>query len=341
MASRRDAIRFAVYAAMAVSLEHGVPSSAGAQVEGPNQPSPTSRADPDASENAYALDGVANFKAIYGDARLRNAFYLFLKNVYNLYPEDRFHHLIDDVARGAISDRDIYNRVQKEQKLIEPFLSEVRYALPALARQKAEMARETLAILGSSPRIDGYMEIGTTGRYIGKLKGSVDLTGDVVLVNATEPGFSPVDLVERGQLTRIGRYVPLKDYAPITTPEVPDRSLDVVANFIGFHHSPADRRDAFVRSIWRVLRPGGRLILRDHDVDSAEMNHMVALAHDVFNMGLGVPWEVNQREIRHFTSIPEIADYLGTQGFRLTTSKRPLLQPGDPTHNALMEFVRV
>ena len=71
------------------------------------------------------------------------------------------------------------------------------------------------------------------------------------------------------------------------------------------------------------------------------MNHLVALAHDVFNMGLGVRWNVNQREIRNFTSIAEIARYLDGQGFKMTESKRPLLQPGDPTHNALMEFVKV
>jgi SAM-dependent methyltransferase len=217
----------------------------------------------------------------------------------------------------------------------------VRYGLPALARQKAEMVRQTLDLMGPSPRINGYMEIGTTGRYIGKLQSSADIRGDVVLVNATPPGYSPTDLVERGQLTRIGRYVPLKDYAPIPEQMVASNSLDVVANYIGFHHSPPSRRDGFVGSIHRVLRPGGKLLLRDHDVDSADMNRMVALAHDVFNMGLGLPWEQNQREIRNFTSIAQMKAYLEGCGFRAQESKRALLQGGDPTHNALMEFVKV
>jgi SAM-dependent methyltransferase len=120
---------------------------------------------------------------------------------------------------------------------------------------------------------------------------------------------------------------------------VPDRSLDLVANYIGFHHSPLPKLDAFVASLHRVLRPGGRMIVRDHDVNSPAMNRMVALAHDVFNMGLGTPWPMNQGELRHFTSIAELVAYLEARGFK--GDGRRLLQQGDPTQNALMVFARV
>jgi hypothetical protein len=68
------------------------------------------------------------------------------------------------------------------------------------------------------------------------------------------------------------------------------------------------------------------------------MNRMVALAHDVFNMGLGTPWPVNQGELRHFTSIPQLSGYLEARGFK--GDGRRLLQQGDPTRNALMVFTR-
>ena len=71
------------------------------------------------------------------------------------------------------------------------------------------------------------------------------------------------------------------------------------------------------------------------------MNHMVALAHDVFNAGLGTGWGVNQQEIRNFTSISEVVRYLDRFGLKLNPRKQPLLQPGDPTRNTLMEFVKV
>ena len=203
------------------------------------------------------------------------------------------------------------------------------------------MARETLVLLGPRPKVNGYMEIGTTGRYIGRLKSDLDLSGDLVLVNTTEPSYSPIDIAERGRFGKLGRFVSLHDYAPISPGDVPDRSLDVVANYIGFHHSPPERRDAFVQSVTRVLRPGGRLILRDHDVNSDDMNRMVALAHDVFNMGLGIPWHMNQSEIRNFTSLATMVTYLQGFGLQSVAAHHPEFQRGDPTHNALMSFLKV
>ena len=290
------------------------------------------------AQNGDAVGHSSNFRAVYGDPVLRAAFFQFLKNVYNLYPEQRFHQLIEQASSTSDSDRDIYRLAQARLKDIKPLLGDVRYALPALARQKVEMAHEILGLLGPSRKIDGYMEIGTTGRYISQFRPDLQIRGDMVLLHTDEPGYSPTDVVERGQLRKIGRFVPLQNYAPVATQAVGDASLDLVSNFIGFHHSPLERLDGFVASLQRVLRPGGRLIVRDHDVDSDRMNRMVALAHDVFNMGLGTDWDVNQRELRHFTSVAQLTAYLEQRGFKGT--RKQVFQPGDPTRNALMEFVR-
>lgn len=290
-------------------------------------------------QNSYAVGGSSNFKAVYGDPRQRAAFLLFLANVYNLYPEDRFHKLIADVTAAQSSDRDVYNVVQGRMDEIRPILAEVRLALPALSRQKDEMTRETLELLGAQRRLAGYMEIGTTGRYISRLQSQVELKGDLVLMHTDPPGFSPTDIVERGQLSRIGRYVPLNDYAALSSSAVHDASLDLITNFIGFHHSPPERLEPFMKSLHRALRPGGRMIVRDHQVDSPKMNRMVALAHDVFNMGLGTAWHVNQTEIRRFTSLEQLTGQLEKAGFR--RDPRALYQPGDPTRNALMMFTKI
>ena len=44
-------------------------------------------------------------------------------------------------------------------------------------RRADEMARQTLQLLGERRRIDGYVEIGTTGRYASVLRKRLQLTG--------------------------------------------------------------------------------------------------------------------------------------------------------------------
>lgn len=327
--SRRDMVKLAAWFAGVIALEEPLAQTSAIKPQG-------NRATDD--QNAWALDNSPNFKAIYGNPRMKAAFLLFLTNVYHLFPQDRFHQLIEEVTLTGSSDKDIYRRIQSRLKEVTPLLGEVRYALPALAQQKAEMARQTMELLGSSRNVNGYLEIGTTGRYISKFKSSVKLSGEVVLLHTDQPTYSPTDIVERAQLRKLGRYVPLNDYAPITSSQVGDASIDLITNFIGFHHSPPGKRDAFVDSLHRALRPGGRMIVRDHDVNTDGMNRLVALAHDVFNMGLGTDWASNQSEIRNFTSLAQLSTYI--EGFGFKRTDKTLFQPGDPTQNALIEFVR-
>jgi hypothetical protein len=337
---RRNFLKLAVVFAVAAKFDQSLAMDA---APGPNTTDPDGVAKSpslavDDRQNEWALEHSSNFKVVFGNQKHKDAFLLFLTNVYNIYPEDRFQRLLEDISKTENSDKEIYSQIQVRLPEITPILSLVRYALPALAKQKAEMTRQTLELMGSVRKVDGYMEIGTTGRYVSRLKSDIKLTGDTVLVHSTKPSYSPTDVVERGRPLKIGRFVPLNDYAPISSAQVADRSLDLVTNFIGFHHSPPSKRDAFVQSLHRTLRPGGRLIVRDHNVNSDEMNRLVALAHDVFNAGLETMWSVNQKEIRNFTSMNQLIAYIEGFGFKHTA--HPQYQAGDPTQNALMNFIR-
>lgn len=282
---------------------------------------------------------TGDFAAIYGNTRGNDDFYRFLQNVYRLYPEDRFHLLIQDAARTrGDDDATIYRDLQRQLPGIKPLLSELSYAVPSLIRQKREMTRQTLSLLGERRAFDGYVEIGSTGRYLSLLRKALRLRGDWVLVNDLAPSNSPVDIVERGGLRKLGRFVALDDYAPLPASGITDSSIELVTCYIGLHHAPLDRLDPFIASIHRLMRPGGLFILRDHDVADAYMNAMASLAHAVFNAGLNVPWEVNQRELRHFRSVEEWIEILGRHGLRHTGAR--LLQSHDPTLNTLLAFCK-
>lgn len=277
----------------------------------------------------------SEFKSVLGEIRWHDALYKFLQSIYRLYPEDRFHALIKTATQEFDTDEAIYRNVQRQLPSIKPFHADLTYALPSLFKQKNEMARQTLNLLGTKRSLDGYAEIGSTGRYVSELRKHIDVSGAVVLVNDVAPSNSAVDIMERGGLRKIGAFNPLSNYAPLN---LADGSFDLVTCYIGLHHIPLDRLDPFINSFVRALKPGGLFILRDHDVVSTEMNTFVSLIHTIFNAGLGVPWEANQAELRFFRPVAQWEERLQTHGLQ-TLGKR-LLQSHDPSDNMLMAFVK-
>jgi FAD/FMN-containing dehydrogenase len=295
------------------------------------RPAPSAAAVPDPR-------AASEFHRVYRAPSWQDRFYLFLQNIYRLYPESRFHTLIKDACAHQDDDEAIYRELQARLPGIKPLLADLTYALPSLAKQKREMVRQTLELLGPGRRFRGYVEIGTTGRYVRGLARSFAIEGERVLVNDVAPSRSPVDIVERGQLTLAGRFVPMRDYEPIPADAVADASADLVTCYIGLHHAAPDVLEEFVRSIWRIVRPGGVFVLRDHDVTTPEMNDFVSLAHTVFNAGLGLPWSENARERRHFASIEKWVQRLQSIGF--VDMEKRLRQANDPTDNLLLGFVK-
>jgi SAM-dependent methyltransferase len=281
----------------------------------------------------------SNFKHIYSNSRLKKDFFKFLKNVFNLFPEDDFHQLISEATNQKSSDKDIYLEVQSKLVGITPFFSIFTHQLPALFKQKDEMARQTLELLGEGTTYNGYLEIGSSGRYLDYLEEKVKIKGNRYYADGKEPGYSITEMVDRGQICIGAEYIPMANYKTQYAKLIKNESLDLVTIYIGFHHCPIDLRIPFISSIRDTLRVGGKLVLRDHDCDTTDQKTIVALAHDVFNMGTNETWEYNSNELRNFYSLDFICQFIEKIGFQF--EKRTLFQEGDPTKNALMLFTKV
>ncbi len=283
------------------------------------------------------IDG--NFRHIYKNDEYKKDFRQFLINVFNLFPEEEFHQLIGTNAIKLTSDHDIYLQVQKELTEIQPFLSALRYSLPALSKQKSMIAEQTSQLLSKKREIKGYLEIGSTGRYIDSLEEVLNITGKRYFIADKEPNNSFTDIVDRGQLRKAGEFIHLNNYQPKKFESIEKSSLDLVTVYIGFHHCPIPLRNSFFKSIYRVLTPGGVLVVRDHNAHNQKMQSMVALAHDVFNLGTRETWDYNRKELRHFYSLDALDKMLLANGFRSDGTK--LYQKGDPTLNALMLYEKI
>lgn len=295
-----------------------------------------------ATRSAWTDDAEAtrgNFRYVYANPELKREFLDFLTNVFHLYPEHDFHDILTRLSQPGVSDEQVYVALQNELDGIKPFLGAFRYAIPALKQQKAIMADQTLMLLDPHATYDGHLEIGSTGRYISILEDRLDIAGDVFLLHTRAPGFGPEDIVERGQLTRIGTHVDMGDYSSEFVNVIPKDSIDLATVYIGFHHCPIAKRVEFISSVRDVMKPGGTLILRDHDAHDENTWRIAALAHDTFNAGIDESWDFNQRELRNFYSLQFIIAFLEDLGFR--HSGQLYFQRGDPTRNALTAFTKV
>jgi SAM-dependent methyltransferase len=281
---------------------------------------------------------TSEFKAVFNDTKWSDAFYRFLQVIFHLYPEDKFHQLIKEETAAGKTDEEIYKSVQSKLKSIKPFLSELTYALPALKKQKKEIVRQTLELLGGTKQINGYAEIGSTGRYISQLRKETKVTGPIYIINDLAPTNSPADIMERGQLSKLGAFIEIDGYNPINN-AIPDGSLDVVTCYIGLHHCPVTKLEGFVQSIYRIVRPGGAFVIRDHDVRSPEMASFVSLVHTVFNVGLNESWEFEQKDFKNFKPADEWAAIIRKAG--LKDAGKRILQDKDPSDNTLMLFTKV
>jgi len=280
-----------------------------------------------------------NYWEVYSKSHLKSEFFFFLKTVFNLYPEKEYHELISEVTTDKESDKEIYLEVQSKQDDLSSIFSVFTYQLPALFKQKNEMAKEAVELLGEGTDFNGYLEVGSSGRYLDYLEEKVNITGNRYYADGKEPGYSIQEMIDRGQIAVGAEYIPMADYRTMYAKIIDNESLDLVTVYIGFHHCPLDLRIPFISSIRDTLRPNGKLILRDHDCNTQDQTAIVGLAHDVFNMGTNETWEYNERELRNFYSLDFIIEFVEKIGFEF--QGRTLFQEGDPTKNALMLFHKI
>lgn len=281
---------------------------------------------------------IGNFKFIYDNEKYRNDFFSFLVNVFHLYPEKEFHQLIAQVTTDKQFDDAIYQEVQQQLKNIKPLLSDLTYALPALNKQKKVITQQTLKLLPDVKKVDGYLEFGSTGRYLDELEEHLKIRGDICFIDSKPASFAADSIVDRGQLSKAGRFLPLNNYDTQIAKNLPKNSFDLVTVYIGFHHCPPHLREEFITSIRDVLKPNGKLIIRDHDASNEKMLRIVALAHDVFNLGTKETLEYNKKEERYFYSLEFLGKMMNKFGFKSAGEK--LLQDGDPTLNTLMVYTK-
>ena len=131
-----------------------------------------------------------------------------------------------------------------------------------------------LAAESGASRGDHVLDIGCgPGRFAGALAERVGPTGQVEGVDASGPmiDYASAHAGRTGNCTfHLGTAQSLS---------LPDASFDVVTSTFVMHHIPEDQREVALGHMFRVLRPGGRLLIADmHPLDRLRAGAVRALA---------------------------------------------------------------
>jgi ubiquinone/menaquinone biosynthesis C-methylase UbiE len=127
----------------------------------------------------------------------------------------------------------------------------------AFAGRRSRVYRRIVALAGVRPG-DAALDVGCSGGYLArKLAAAAGPGGRVAGVDPSGPA---IGYARRRATSAMTFTLGTAQELPL-----PDASFDVVTCTLAMHHVPARRRGDALAEMYRVTRPGGRLLVADFD----------------------------------------------------------------------------
>jgi ubiquinone/menaquinone biosynthesis C-methylase UbiE len=130
----------------------------------------------------------------------------------------------------------------------------------AFAGRRGRVYRRIVELSGTGPG-DRVLDVGCSSGYLVRLLAAA--AGPSGSVTGLDPSAAAIAHARRrapaGASFTVGVAQDLSAFA--------DGTFDVVTSTLALHHVPARRRQDALREMYRVTRPGGRLLVADFDPD--------------------------------------------------------------------------
>ncbi|EFC40861.1 FAD linked oxidase [Naegleria gruberi] len=283
-----------------------------------------------------------SYRKVFNNPQLRKQFYeAFLEQIFNVESKATLENVISSAMWNikCQDDSDIYSFILQKlskQGLVSNVLKLWRGSNQNRS-QKKELLRETSSILskiGKMGSIRDYVSIGDSGKMVLAFKECLGIDGNIHIVNDNEPSDENMGVyMERGSLKPVGKFVKL-NYSCL---DLESSSADMVTMNQGLHHIPPQHLQSFLKEVFRILRPGGIFIVREHDA-TPELKPLLDIAHSVFNAVMNVDILDERNEVRAFRSILEWRTIVESVGFLDTMIYE--MEHGDPTLDEMMAFCK-
>jgi len=127
----------------------------------------------------------------------------------------------------------------------------------AFAGRRSRVYRRIVSLSGVHPG-DSVLDVGSSGGYL--VRKLAAATGPAGHVTGVDPSAAAIAYARRRALSAMRFTVGVAQDL-----DLPDSSFDVVTCTLVLHHVPARKRGAALREMYRVTKPGGRLLVADFD----------------------------------------------------------------------------
>lgn len=138
---------------------------------------------------------------------------------------------------------------------IEHFRLNAAVSQIAFCGRRGRVYRQIVSLAGVRPG-DSALDVGSSSGYLArKLAAAAGPAGHVTGVDPSEAAIAYARRRASATMTFTAGVAQALD--------LPAASFDVVTCTLAMHHVPARKRDAAFREMYRVIKPGGRLLVAD------------------------------------------------------------------------------
>ncbi len=127
----------------------------------------------------------------------------------------------------------------------------------AFAGRRSRVYRRIVSLSGVRPG-DSVLDVGSSSGYLARKLAAA--AGPAGHVTGVDPSEAAIAYARRRALRAMTFAVGVAQDLCL-----PDSSFDVVTCTLALHHVPARKRETALREMYRVTKPGGRLLVADFD----------------------------------------------------------------------------
>lgn len=320
---------------------------------------PNLHSDPTGFLSAEQPSVDSAFRTVFTSEDLKGEFVKFLQTIfYQLDSSKVLDQMGEILADPSKSDEQIYQDLTAQIDQMRKGLPSVFYQIQALSVLQKGMGKQAQGLMKDfrGHEFHNYLEV-YFRRYHKTLQKTANLALDGKVLDISDRPYEGglKERLEAGALLSSYPYrnfIPLNDpdctspelepektYKTIEDSDVENNDLDLIALLGGLHHIPEARLDSFAQSLHAKLKPGGVVLLREHNAGSKELQALVSVVHSFVNAAAGVTWDAESKEIRSFQSEDNWKEFMERHHFIQVPHPAEVLTD-DPTQNGMMAFVK-